>query len=202
MFLQINQDGGNLAAAPGRPAKTLANLVKSEISIEHLQNHQPKIIQLVKAAKDAIGREPERAAMMLRQASDLLGASDKPIQLLAVPQPQPLKGGLAPWQYRNAEVFIDTQLTSCIRLEALAAVTRLSVSHFSRAFKVSYGEAPYLYVTRKRVELAQMLMLTTEESLCQIAACCGLADQAHLSNLFRRYVGMTPFAWRRLNRVS
>ncbi|MCC8934767.1 helix-turn-helix domain-containing protein [Rhizobium sp. 'Codium 1'] len=86
-------------------------------------------------------------------------------------------------------------------MDALAAVTRLSVGHFSRAFKVSYGEPPTLYVMRKRVSLAQQLMLTTEEPLCQIAACCGLADQSHLSKLFRRYIGTSPLAWRKQNRT-
>jgi len=42
-------------------------------------------------------------------------------------------------------------------------------------------------------------MLTTEDPLSQIALACGLADQAHLSKLFRRAVGETPSAWRRRN---
>jgi AraC family transcriptional regulator len=45
--------------------------------------------------------------------------------------------------------------------------------------------------------LAQRLMLTTQEPLSQIALACGMADQAHLSKLFRRGVGETPGAWRR-----
>jgi AraC-like DNA-binding protein len=34
-------------------------------------------------------------------------------------------------------------------------------------------------------------------SLGQIAADCGFTDQAHLSNLFRRFVGESPGVWRR-----
>jgi AraC-like DNA-binding protein len=40
-------------------------------------------------------------------------------------------------------------------------------------------------------------MLTTSESLSQIALACGLADQAHLSRRFRQVTGTTPGAWRR-----
>jgi AraC-like DNA-binding protein len=40
-------------------------------------------------------------------------------------------------------------------------------------------------------------MLTTCESLSQIALACGLADQAHLCHCFRRVTGTTPAAWRR-----
>jgi AraC-like DNA-binding protein len=40
-------------------------------------------------------------------------------------------------------------------------------------------------------------MLSTAKPLCDIAIECGLADQAHLSRLFRKVVGETPAAWRR-----
>ena len=40
-------------------------------------------------------------------------------------------------------------------------------------------------------------MLSTDAPLSEIALDCGLADQAHLSRLFRRIVGETPRAWRR-----
>jgi AraC-like DNA-binding protein len=52
-------------------------------------------------------------------------------------------------------------------------------------------------VIRRRVERAQGLMLSTDAPLSAIALDCGLADQAHLSRLFRRIVGESPRAWRR-----
>jgi transcriptional regulator GlxA family with amidase domain len=50
---------------------------------------------------------------------------------------------------------------------------------------------------RRRVERAQGMMLTTSAPLAQIAAQCGLADQAHFNRIFRRFVGDSPGAWRR-----
>ena len=49
----------------------------------------------------------------------------------------------------------------------------------------------------RRMERAKTLMLTTRDSLCQIALACGLCDQSHLNRLFRRVVGTSPWAWRR-----
>jgi AraC-like DNA-binding protein len=80
----------------------------------------------------------------------------------------------------------------------LAAVARLSVSHFSRAFRVSFGQPPHGYVMSRRIEKAKRLILSNEPmSLAQVALSCGLSDQAHLSRMFRNLVGESPTAWRR-----
>lgn len=109
------------------------------------------------------------------------------------------KGGLAPWQVRKVAAHVDANLNDAIAVGELAALARLSVSQFSRAFKQSFGQAPHNYVMARRIARAQALMLDDREPLSQIAVAVGLADQAHLSKLFRRFVGETPRAWRRAN---
>ena len=79
----------------------------------------------------------------------------------------------------------------------LAKLVSLSANHFSRAFKETFGLTPHAHIVRLRVELAQRLMLSTQDPLSRIAVACGLADQSHLMRLFRRGVGETPGAWRR-----
>jgi AraC family transcriptional regulator len=113
-----------------------------------------------------------------------------------------LKGGLAPWQARRLKAHIDANLADRITLDELSAVARLSTGHFSRAFKRSFGMAPFAFVKRRRVEHAQQLMLTTELPLCEIALKCGLYDQSHFSRLFRRTTGISPNAWRRFHRLG
>ena len=98
---------------------------------------------------------------------------------------------------RRIERHVDANLERTISVDELATIARLSSGHFSRVFKASVGDTPHTFITRRRVERAQFLMLTTAETLGQIAAACGLTDQAHLTRLFRRFVGETPMAWRR-----
>lgn len=107
------------------------------------------------------------------------------------------RGGLAPWQKRKLDRYLAQHLEHVLRLKDLADQVSLSVSHFCRAFKDSFGTTPHRYVYRKRVELARKLMVTTQEPLGQIALACGMSDQAHLSKLFRREMGETPTSWRR-----
>ncbi|MEN3147956.1 AraC family transcriptional regulator [Neorhizobium sp. IRAMC:178] len=106
-------------------------------------------------------------------------------------------GGLAPWQMRNVQTYVDMYLRSTIRVEALAGLCNLSCGHFQRAFKASLGETPHKYVTRRRMEMACRMMTGTDEPLCRIALECGMTDQAHLTNSFRRLYGIAPNAWRK-----
>jgi len=109
----------------------------------------------------------------------------------------PARGGLAPWQKRKVQRAIEEGLEGSLPIEALARLVSLSPSYFCRAFKESFAETPHAYIIKRRVERARTLMLTTSESLSQIALASGLADQAHLCHCFRRVTGMTPAAWRR-----
>jgi AraC family transcriptional regulator len=108
-----------------------------------------------------------------------------------------VRGGLALWQKRRLIVYIDAHLSERIPIVDLAELLNLSESQFGRAFRCSFGASAHEYLTRRRIEVAQSLMLTTREPLCTIALRCGLSDQSHLTHVFRRIVGETPYAWRR-----
>ena len=79
----------------------------------------------------------------------------------------------------------------------LAELLGLSKGHFARTFKRAFGVSPHAYVLRRRIEVAQGLMLTTCEPLSSIALTCGMCDQSHLAHTFHRIVGETPDSWRR-----
>ena len=108
-----------------------------------------------------------------------------------------VRGGLAAWQKRRLTGYIDANLGEWIGIEDLAEVLNLSRSYFCRAFRRSFGTSAHEYLTRRRVEVAQSLMLATREPLCAIALRCGLSDQSHFTRVFRRIVGESPYAWRR-----
>lgn len=104
---------------------------------------------------------------------------------------------LTPDTMRKIVNFIDANLDSTIYVKQLAALSNRSRYHFAHAFRQSFGETPHAYIIRKRIERAKGMMLTGVTPLSQIAVECGLADQSHLTRLFRRLVGEPPGAWRR-----
>jgi AraC family transcriptional regulator len=156
------------------------------------------VVSLLRDATVALGSDREAAKASIARASALLrDEADRSATDATNASPMAARGGLAQWQLRRAVAHVDANLTSTIRVSDLAEITRLSKSHFSRAFRVSVGESVHAYIIRRRIERSQELMLTTEEPLCQIGLACGLCDQAHFSRLFRRVVGTSPSAWRR-----
>jgi AraC family transcriptional regulator len=145
------------------------------------------------AAKSQIAR----AIALLRGEPSSIPANLRP---LAGSARAIVRGGLAAWQKRRLTAHIDAHLTGRIRIGELAALLNLSKSHFSRAFRCTFGASPHEYLTRRRIEVAQSLMLTTREPLCAIALRCGLSDQSNFTRVFGRIVGETPHAWRRTRR--
>ena len=142
---------------------------------------------------------------LLRDASRRLGtehsvARDHIVRaqaLLRVEGEGRANGGLAPWQIARVKAYVEEHIDRRVQISDLARISRLSVRHFSQAFRVSLGQRPHAYLVERRIIRAQGLMLSTTDPLCEIALACGLADQAHLSRLFRRATGQSPSAWRR-----
>ena len=110
---------------------------------------------------------------------------------------RPSKGGLAGWQERRALEIIAANLSGDVSLHDLAAECRLSMGHFSRAFRQSTGMPPHRWLLHRRIEAATEMMNGTRLSLADIAAATGFADQSHFTQVFKRQKGATPGTWRR-----
>ena len=101
---------------------------------------------------------------------------------------------------RRVREYVDVHLSESITLATLAAVAGLSMHHFAREFKQSLGVTPHHYLTQKRVERAQEMLVQTELSLSEIAYATGFSDQSHLARHFRHMLGTTPREFRRSQR--
>jgi AraC family transcriptional regulator len=106
------------------------------------------------------------------------------------------RGGFAAWRSRRLAAHVDANLSGKIVIKDLAASLDMSVGHFCRAFKRTFGMPARIWIRHRRIELAQGLMLTTGASLSEIALSCGMSDQSHFTRSFRRVVGETPSSWR------
>ena len=162
----------------------------AQFSLHRLQS---AIADISRALNEALREDRTNAVLYLRRAQNLLGPAAQPPSSRTVN----LGPKLIAWQRRRVLEHIEESLAKPIRNRDLAALVDFSEFHFNVAFRNSLGTPPHEFLIRRRIERARHLMLSTDLSLCDIAAECGLADQAHLSRLFRKVVGETPAAWRK-----
>ena len=107
------------------------------------------------------------------------------------------RGGLAPWQLKRACERLAADLGGTLSLQQIAAELDLSVSHFSRAFRISTGLPPHQWLLRQRVKAATQLMTVRDLPLSEIAVSAGFADQSHFTRVFTSVIGVSPGVWRR-----
>lgn len=78
----------------------------------------------------------------------------------------------------------------------LARALRVSERTLHRRLKEATGETPKHFLDRVRFDTARTLLETTQNSVKQLAAASGYADETSFRRAFRRYSGMTPGAYR------
>jgi AraC family transcriptional regulator len=110
------------------------------------------------------------------------------------------RGGLSAWQRRRSLELLRENIDGHIRLADLARACELSVSHFARSFKASFGVSCHRWLLERRTELAQELLASTDTPLIDIASNSGFGDQAAFTRTFHRIVGVTPGHFRRNHR--
>lgn len=79
-----------------------------------------------------------------------------------------------------------------------ASQERFSVNKYRlcREFAEVYGEPPLHYLNRRRMEAAKEMLLTTDLSIHVISSLVGFENVSHFINLFKKYAGTTPKAFR------
>jgi AraC family transcriptional regulator len=100
-------------------------------------------------------------------------------------------------EIRRLVDYIEAHLDGELSLEALSAEAKLSPLYLARIFKAALGQSPHQYVLSRRIERAKALLRDTDSPIVDVALAAGFSSQSHLSNWFRRAVGVSPALYRR-----
>jgi AraC family transcriptional regulator len=112
---------------------------------------------------------------------------------------RPRVAALSKWRLKRAIEYMTANLAEPISLADIAAANGLSRMHFAAQFRAATGVRPHEYLLQRRIERAQELLLTSCQSLVDIAWDVGFKTQAHFTTVFARFVGETPNVWRQRN---
>jgi AraC-like DNA-binding protein len=159
-----------------------------------VQEPKPKarpLVALLADIDDPIS-ELSSAEVAVAVADCLLSFSDRPdrrrgaVDIRAVEQVR---------EYLAAHAREQTPAST---LERIAGTDRFTIT---RHFRWAFGTSPDRYRTMRRLALAQTA-IESGQSLAQVAADTGFADQSHMARHFKRTYGLTPSRWRALTAAS
>jgi AraC-like DNA-binding protein len=91
--------------------------------------------------------------------------------------------------------FLDARPFESVTMADASAALGSSTTRLARAFAGAFGIAPHAYVLGRRLEAARDRILEGEP-LAEVAVEVGFCDQAHLTRAFKRFLGVTPGAFR------
>jgi AraC family transcriptional regulator len=107
-----------------------------------------------------------------------------------------LRGGLPVWQQKRVVEFIEEHLAEDVSLLTLAELVDLSVYHFARAFKQSFGVPPHRFHMDRRMDRARSLLQRPALSVTQIGIQIGFRETSSFTRAFRKITGLTPTEYR------
>ncbi|SDK20505.1 helix-turn-helix transcriptional regulator [Pseudomonas indica] len=97
---------------------------------------------------------------------------------------------------RRARDRIDRDYAQPLDVEALARGAHMSAGHFSRQFRLAYGESPYSYLMTRRIERAMTLLRRGDLSVTDVCFEVGCSSLGTFSTRFTELVGVSPSVYR------
>ena len=97
---------------------------------------------------------------------------------------------------RRVRDRIDREYAQPLDVEALARGAHMSAGHFSREFRLAYGESPYSYLMTRRIERAMALLRRGDLSVTDVCFAVGCSSLGTFSTRFTELVGVPPSTYR------
>ena len=94
--------------------------------------------------------------------------------------------------------FLDDHFAININQETLEKISRMSGTKLKNLFKEKYGQSITEYTQRKRMNVAETLLLNTELPIKEIAESVGYSSASKFSIYYKRYKGKLPSEVRNL----
>ena len=167
------------------------------VCLPRIYFEDPLVWETAAKLKNAIESSQVRSMPYLEALSGVLAHELVRVDREPVREPAINRGGLASWQKRAVADYIEAHLGEQVCLVKLAALVQLSLHHFCRAFKQSFGIPAHQYQVQRRMEVAKLLLADRATSVTDIALSLGYAQTSSFSNAFRKTTGWTPTVYRR-----
>ena len=92
--------------------------------------------------------------------------------------------------------YIRKNIGSRLDINLLADKACMSKDHYIRVFKRETGETPNVYITKRKLEKAELSLVTTALPIKSIADSLGYDDYSYFNRIFKKNAGVTPLQYR------
>ena len=93
--------------------------------------------------------------------------------------------------------YLENNYFQPIDVKSVASAFGFSRTHFSTLFAQKTGETPYNYLTKVRIQKAKEYLQEDRFSIQEIAYSVGFSCIGRFSELFKKYEGVSPLAYRK-----
>ena len=93
--------------------------------------------------------------------------------------------------------FFTENLQTDVSVEQMAEKYHVSTVSLNKYFSIVYGDTIYRYVKDFRLEEAAKLLVTTQDSIADVALAVGYENQGKFGAAFRKKYGQSPLDYRR-----
>ena len=95
-------------------------------------------------------------------------------------------------QLKQALEFIESSYASQVSLQEISDSVNMSPKYFCRFFQEMTHRTPFDYLNYYRIERACYQLLTTSQTITEVAYSCGFNDLSYFIKTFKKYKGITP----------
>ena len=94
--------------------------------------------------------------------------------------------------------YVENHLADDFSMADLSRATGCSKTAIASGLRAATGFSPWQFVLLRRVERAKTLLTSSQRTMSEIALECGFSSSQHFATAFKKQVGTTPGAYRRL----
>ncbi|MDT8715109.1 AraC family transcriptional regulator [Clostridium sp. 19966] len=95
-------------------------------------------------------------------------------------------------QFKNVITIIEQRYSEALSLDDLSKAAGMSPKYFCRFFREITQRSPIDYLNYYRVECACQQLVSSNDSITEIALNCGFNDISYFIKTFKKYKGITP----------
>lgn len=174
-------------------AQTLQKLLESgclRFSVQSAQRIEKDLQALYRELSE---NRPYRNGVSLHLLHDIL------LEALRYGVPKDSCRGENTGKIQTVARYISENYEKEITLKVAAELACMEHTYFSKQFKALTGFCFQEYLTQVRLVAAQQLLVSSDLSMAEVAERCGFGGGNYFGDVFRKYRGMSPSAYRKAN---